>query len=273
MADRISILIVEDNIEFGNLVSERISFEDGFEVAGLARDGFQAIDMIMALKPDVVILDIVMPNLDGIGVLERIAEMKLEHKPIFVMLSAVGQDIFIQKSIALGAEYYVLKPFEVGLLLSRIKEIYVKNREEALSRKKVTEMPNLLKENTSNNMINLEMEVTNLIRGIGIPPHMHGYQYLREAIIHTVNSNEPFTSVTKVIYPTVAEKFSTTPQGVERSIRNAIGSAWINGNMDTIDSLFGYKADHRNEKPTNSEFIAKLADKIKIDKQVSGPKK
>lgn len=264
MKERISVLIADDNIEFGDLLNDYINQEGDLHVVGIARDGLNALEMIKKLEPDVVILDIIMPNLDGIGVLEKITQVQLNKKPLFLMLSAVGQDIFIQKAITLGAEYYMVKPFDVEVLVSRVRQLYKEKRiyanNQIIAFSKFDQSTALRPEPVRN----LELEVTNLMHEVGIPTHMSGYQYIREAILQTVNNAKVFNSITKVLYPKVAERFGTTPQKVERAIRNAIESAWSRGNPDSIDSLFGYTINYSKGKPTNSEFIAMMADKVRV---------
>jgi two-component system response regulator (stage 0 sporulation protein A) len=266
MKNEISVLITDDNIEFGDILNDYLNQTEGINVAGIARDGLQALEKIKELKPDVVILDVIMPNLDGIGVLEKLSTMQNVRRPIFIMLSAIGQDIFIQQAMSLGAEYYIVKPFSVEVLISRIKQLYRESCVTSFNEGKsyVKKAPsNMLKhpENTND----IEVQVTYMMRDIGIPPHMAGYQYIREAIVQTVNNSKVFGSITKVLYPSVAQKFNTTPQKVERAIRNAIESAWARGNPDSIDTLFGYTINYSKGKPTNSEFIAMLADKVRIN--------
>lgn len=272
MKGEISVLIADDNFEFGELLREQLIKEQDIDVVGVARDGVQAIESISELKPDVIILDIIMPNLDGIGVLEKISKAQLAYKPIFIMLSAIGHDAFIQNAITLGAEYYLVKPFDIEVLISRIREMFKERKSlyftnENNNRKKES------KSSKSNSYsytpyfsgpFDLEAEVTHIMRDVGIPAHMSGYQFLREAIIQTINDPRMFTSVTKILYPSVASKYNTTPQKVERSIRNAIESAWTRGNHDSLDSLFGYTINYNKGKPTNSEFIAMMADQVKI---------
>jgi len=264
MIDEISILIADDNIEFGDLLNEHISKESDINVVGVARDGIKAVEMIKQLSPDIVILDIIMPNLDGIGVLERMQKLQLEKKPLFIILSAIGQDIFVQRAIILGAEYYIVKPFDIDILISRIRQIHKDNSRSALLYTKMFSKSMLPNFRQKEQEIDLELEVTNLIHDVGIPPHMTGYQYIREAILQTVNNTKLFSSITKVLYPEVAKKFSTSPQKVERAIRNAIECAWVRGNQDSIDSMFGYTVNYSKGKPTNSEFIAMMADKLRI---------
>lgn len=272
MVEKISILIVDDNIEFGNLLNEYLGQHQDIHVAGVARDGLEAIDMIKSKNPDVVILDIVMPNLDGIGVLERVSDLKLAKRPIFVVLSAVGQDMFTQKAMALGAEYYMVKPCDIEVLLARIRDIYkekcaIQNTKFFKSEPAASRLPKPLKPVQAEP--DLELEVTNIMHAVGIPPHMIGYQYLREAIIQSSKSPRAFTSVTKILYPEVAKKFESTPQKVERAIRNAIESAWARGKTGQNPSIFGGQINFSKDKPTNSEFIAMMSDRIKIELKIN----
>ena len=271
MENKITVLIVDDNTEFRELLGNYMSRYDDIQVLGTAADGFEAVKLIKELDPDIVLLDIVMPNLDGIGVLEKIQELGLKKKPLFVMLTAIGQDIFIQKAITLGAEYYLVKPFSVDILVSRVRQIYNEKNMSAFSDsntinriaavRTVNDEAGTLPEPRTDRQ--LEAEVTNLIHLIGIPPHIAGYQFIREAIIQSVANTEIFSSITKVLYPSVARKFKTTPQRVERAIRNAIESAWSKKTPEELEALFGNRNKGLKGKPTNSEFINMAANKIK----------
>ncbi|MCX7843097.1 MAG: sporulation transcription factor Spo0A [Clostridia bacterium] len=255
MSDTISVLIADDNSNFANLLAGYLEKEPDMKVAGMAKDGLEAIELIQSLLPDIVILDIIMPNLDGIGVLEKLKDLELEKKPQIIMLSAVGQDVFIQKAVALGSEYYIVKPFDVDILISRVRQVYKERLKDiTINAKPVKKTTSACAGPVKNFQqgFDLEIEVTNLMRQEGIPAHVSGYQYIREAIIIAVNNERVFNSVTKVLYPSVAAIFDTTPQKVERGIRVAIENAW------------GRKSN-RKEKPTNSEFIAMLADKIRMN--------
>lgn len=265
MNDEISVLIADDNIEFGNLLNKHLSQEEDIRVLGIARDGIEAYDMIVAMKPDIVVLDIIMPNLDGIGVLERLAEVNLERRPLFIVLTAIGQDIFIQKAISLGAEYYIVKPFDINVLITRIRQVYHDEKLSAFTQTSLASKVTLDNSRQPDQNLNIEIEVTNMMHEIGIPPHMSGYQFIREAIMMTIDNSKLFNSITKVLYPSVAEKYGSTPQKVERAIRNAIESAWERGNPDSVDTLFGYTVNYSKGKPTNSEFIAMIADKVRIN--------
>jgi two-component system, response regulator, stage 0 sporulation protein A len=269
MIQEISVLLADDNIEFGNLLNKYLSQQEDIRIVGVARDGIEAYDMIIELMPDVVVLDIIMPNLDGIGVLEKLSSVELKRRPLFIVLTAIGQDIFIQKAITLGAEYYIVKPFDINVLVSRIRQIYNDEKVSSFSHNKVLTKVSAENVKQPNQSFDLEVEVTNMMHEIGIPPHMSGYQYIREAIMMTVNNSKVFSSITRVLYPAVAEKYSSSSQKVERAIRNAIESAWERGHPDSIDTLFGYTVNNSKGKPTNSEFIAMIADKVRINMEQS----
>ncbi len=268
MKKRISVLLVDDNIEFCNLLNEYISEYEDIHIIGIARDGIEAIEMIDVFKPDVVLLDIVMPNLDGIGVLEKFAKKHNKTKPMFIIISAIGQDAFIKKAILLGAEYYIVKPFDVGILVSRIRQMFTEKYIPPISSGGIRKLESesiAKKEPEPENT--LEIAVTSMMLNAGIPPHIIGYRYVREAVIQMLSDDyKAFNSITKVIYPAVAEKFNTTAQKVERSIRNAIDSAWDRmkqNRQDTINSSEIYW--HKKTKPTNFEFIATLADMVRVN--------
>lgn len=263
MKDKISVLIADDNFEFGDLLNKLISRYDDICVVGVARDGLQTIDMVNSLSPDIVILDIIMPNLDGIGVLEKISVMELKKKPQFVILSAIGQERSIQKAIELGVEYYIVKPFDIDVLVLRIRQIYQDKQKFQFSCIKNTYRHEIADEEQTEPVLELEVEVTKLMYEEGIPPNLSGYQYIREAIIQTVNNSKSFNPVTKVLYPEIACKYNTTPQKVERSIRNAIKIAWDRKNPHFI-SNFPAIVKKSKSRPTNSEFIAVMADRVRL---------
>ena len=243
-------------------------------VVGRAKDGNEALDMISSLMPDVILLDVIMPHLDGIGVLEQINMIKMNKKPICIMLSAVGQDKITRRAIELGAEYYVVKPFDIDLLITRIREL--KNYKPAqvnnfISRESTFNAPTSksqyidLKNMSSNKDDSIEALVTNIIHEVGVPAHIKGYQYLREAIIMVINDIDVINQITKCLYPQIAEKFHTTPSRVERAIRHAIEVAWGRGQQDVVENIFGYTVSAAKGKPTNSEFIAMISDKLRLE--------
>ncbi len=226
--EKIKILIADDNYEFGNTLKNFLNSDSELEVIGMVGDGEEAYDQIIATKPDVVLLDVIMPHLDGLGVLEKLSKISLGKNPIYIMVSAVGQDKITQKAIALGADYYVVKPFDISVLIDRIKEIKNYNPEElkremAGSRELKSQYIQVSKKDEREN---LEALVTNMIHEVGVPAHIKGYQFLREAIIMVVNNINVINQITKELYPEIAQKYSTTPSRVERAIRHAIEVAW-----------------------------------------------
>ena len=267
MKEKITVLIADDNQEFSRTLATYLGNQEDMEIIGIAKDGLEAVDLIKEKAPDVAILDVIMPHLDGLGVLERVnSSSNLNKKPICIMLSAVGQDKITQKAISLGAEYYMVKPFDIELLLQRIREIknFRPNGSNNLIVREPKKTPYITVKSTKVED-NLEALVTNIIHGVGVPAHIKGYQYLREAIIMVVNDIEVINQITKSLYPQIAQKFGTTPSRVERAIRHAIEVAWGRGEVDLMQNIFGYTVSAAKGKPTNSEFIAMIADKLRLE--------
>ena len=266
--DKITVLISDDNKEFATTLSNYLENDGTIQVVGMAKDGEEALSIISTIKPDIVLLDVIMPHLDGLGVLERMNTMRLENPPICIMLSAVGQDKITQKAIALGAQYYVVKPFDIEVLRKRIKELkyYQPSNNKGSfivkeSKAQYIDIPH----NEKKNEDSLEALVTNIIHEVGVPAHIKGYQYLREAIMMVVNDIDIINQITKQLYPDIAQKYHTTPSRVERAIRHAIEVAWGRGDQQTVEKIFGYTISAAKGKPTNSEFIAMIADKLRLE--------
>lgn len=267
------ILIADDNRDFSDILSEFIDRQEDMEVIDVAGNGEEACILIEQHVPDIVILDVIMPYLDGIGVLEKVQEMDLKKRPIFVMLSAVGQDKITERALALGAEYYIVKPFDMNTLLNRIRQLKTmsstsKSNSTIVNANLSASRAFLPKAKPMPTAHTLETEVTSVIHEIGVPAHIKGYQYLRDAIIMVINDMDILNSITKQLYPNIAKQYNTTPSRVERAIRHAIEVAWSRGKMDTIDKLFGYTVNNGKGKPTNSEFIALIADRLRLEMQV-----
>ena len=235
--EKLSVAIADDNEIMLQLLGDIIESDDELNVVGTAKDGEEAYRVIKTKEPDIVLLDIVMPKLDGLGVLSRVNKDKtIKKHPAFIMISAIGQDRITEDAINMGASYYIMKPFDNDMIIDRIKRI--KNRS----------VPGM-----------------EIIHEIGVPAHIKGYQYLRDAIVMSVNDMEMLNSITKILYPTIAKKYQTTSSRVERAIRHAIEVAWSRGKMDTIDEMFGYTIHNGKGKPTNSEFIALITDRIRLE--------
>lgn len=264
---KINVIIVDDNREFCNILNDYLSKEQDILVTGIAKDGLEALKLIEEKRPDVVILDVIMPHLDGLGVLEGLNGMNFEPMPRVIILSAVGQDKIVQRALVLGADYYIIKPFNMQILIERIRQM--SNNGVLADEAKKTSQSSEGRRDTNhipqpNTTLDLEIEITEIIREVGIPPHIKGYVFLREAITMVVNDIKLLSSVTKELYPSIGDKFNTTPSRVERAIRHSIEVAFSRGQVDTITKLFGYTINSKKGKPTNAEFIAMVADKLRL---------
>ena len=273
---KISVLIADDNKEFCSILNDYLLNQKDIVVTGIAKDGREALELIVERKPDLVILDIIMPHLDGLGVLEKLNTMDLEKTPRIIILSAVGQDKITQQAITLGADYYTVKPFDMEVFTKRIREMFnsAPTIQESSAQSNRVSYPTtssyiLTSEPKSKTPVDLETEITNIIHEIGVPAHIKGYMYLREAITMVVNDMELLSAVTKELYPSIAKKYKTTASRVERAIRHVIEVAWGRGQIEAINKLFGYTVHNDKGKPTNSEFIAIIADKLRLKNKVS----
>jgi len=255
MKVRMKLLIVDDNLVFSTMLSEYASTKENVVSVEVARNGIEALEKIEKFKPDVVILDLIMPQLDGIGVLERLANVKEYDKPIFVILSAIGQDSYVKRAMSLGASYYMVKPFDVDLLITRVYNLYY---DRTTSNKE--SMNGYLTAKISSE--HLEADIARCLHKLAIPPNLSGYRFLKEAIKLSVKDENIFKSVTKLLYPKIADNCFSSSQKVERSIRNAIEHAWKNQTNDFREHLFGYL----NCKPSNSQFISTIVESIKSGK-------
>lgn len=260
--NKTKVVIADDNREFSDILTRFISSHDEFQVVGVAKDGIEALEVINREKPDVLILDIIMPHLDGLEVLERLNNASDGSFPKVIVLSAVGQDKITQRAIELGAHYYVVKPFDFQVFIKRLRqiagmEVNIINVKESID--------TFASGKPMASEKNLESQITRIIHEIGIPAHIKGYLYLREAISMVIEDMDFLGAITKELYPNIALKFNTTPSRVERAIRHAIEVAWTRGKIDTINKLFGYTINNNKGKPTNSEFIALIADKLRLE--------
>lgn len=258
----LKIVIADDNQDFNELLSSFLDNEPDFEVVGAALNGRETIELVQEKKPDVLLLDIIMPHLDGIGVLEEMVRQPLDPRPQVIMLTAFGHENITQKAVELGAAYYILKPFGMDVLAERIRQL---NFGSPVKR---ATPPTDAAVRSSRKKFPLEEEVTDVLHQIGIPAHIKGYLYLRNAIIMVVEEIELLGAITKILYPRIAESYDTTPSRVERAIRHAIEVAWSRNNADIIRKFFGYTINIEKGKPTNSEFIAMVADRIRLNNKV-----
>lgn len=263
LKEKIKVLIADDNKDFVNILKDYFVQQDDIAVVGKAFNGLETLELISSELPEIVLLDIIMPHLDGLGVLEKLAEDKdLTSRPKVIMLTAFGQEAMARKAMQLGADYFILKPFDLETLANRIRQLA-----KGLS-VKTTGLKTELYRQPLIRSRNLDLEVTNIIHQMGVPAHIKGYQYLREAILLVIKDVGLLSAVTKELYPTIAEEYETTPSRVERAIRHAIELAWDRGNVDLMNKFFGYTINIERGKPTNSEFIAMISDKLRMEAKV-----
>ena len=256
METKIRVLIADPNEDLRLLLKDTLEAEEDMEVAATAADGAEALRLIAEERPDVVLLELVLPKLDGFGVLRKLSETP--NAPAVLVLTGFVNARVMAESAELGAAYFMSKPCEPSDLTIRIRQLTRAAKKPTLVR---SAEPGVRAES------NLETEVTEIIHEIGVPAHIKGYQYLREAIILTINDMDAINAVTKILYPEVAKKFSTTPSRVERAIRHAIEVAWDRGDVETLQRFFGYTVSGIRGKPTNSEFIAMIADHLALRKK------
>ena len=261
--EHLSVAIADDNQKILDLLGDIISTDKDLELVGKAKNGEEMCQIIKDRQPDGVLLDLIMPKMDGRTVMEQVNQShNAEKRPYFIVVTAVGQERITEDAFNKGANYYVMKPFNNEMLLDRIKS--VRKMFRGYDRKEESRTG----ENTQAG--SLENRVTNMLHEIGIPAHIKGYHYLRDAIIMAVNDMDVLNAITKILYPTVAKKYQTTSSRVERAIRHAIEVAWSRGKLDTLDELFGYTVSTGKGKPTNSEFIALIADTIQLEYKHGG---
>ncbi|MBN6205275.1 sporulation transcription factor Spo0A [Ralstonia pickettii] len=256
--ESISVCLVDDNQELVTLMEDYFEDQEDIEVIGTASNGKDCIEMLDVLEPDILILDIIMPHIDGIAVLSQLRTMELKKRPQVIMLTAFGQEEVMKKAVEYGASYFILKPFDLDHLAEQIRTIKSNTGYKTKT----------VKPKKADKKQNLEASITNIIHEIGVPAHIKGYMYLREAITMVYNDIELLGSITKILYPEIAKKFNTTASRVERAIRHAIEVAWSRGNIDSISALFGYTINLSKAKPTNSEFIAMVADRLRLEHKV-----
>ena len=247
--DKITTVLIADNSEeFCTQLKAALQQSQGFGVVGTASDGEQVLRILQERKVDVLVLDMMLPKRDGIGVLKALAAM--DRKPVTLATSGFVTEYVASAAAGLGVRYLMLKPCDIEAVVERLEEIRGSTRERQTVSRRVDN--------------NIETMVTNIIHEIGVPAHIKGYQYLREAIIIAVKDMDVINAITKVLYPQVAKTFQTTPSRVERAIRHAIEVAWDRGDLDTLQRFFGYTVSNTKGKPTNSEFIALIADKLQL---------
>lgn len=256
MNHKIKVLIADSDKDFCILLGDAMKKEESIEVVGTVGDGKKTLEWIESKKPDVVIMDLILPGLDGLSVIHKAEEGISENRPVFFIVSAFSSDETTAECAALGVNYFLRKPVDLTSLIERIcqcsKPAFLQNQ------------PNQAMDKD----LEIELRVTNIIHEIGVPAHIKGYQYLREAIMMTVKDMEAINAITKILYPTVAKRYKTTSSRVERAIRHAIEVAWDRGDVETLQNFFGYTVSGVKGKPTNSEFISMIADRLRLQMKV-----
>ncbi len=272
------IMIVDDNKQYAEMVASYLRSKEDIDVIGVAHDGFECIELLRNEIPDILLLDMMMKHIDGIGVLERIRHMSCQPKVI--MLTALADERMVERALLKGAADYLLKPFDLECLYERIVDIgrsdygYVMHQqkynynsscdmmvgESAAVYQSGIKMGRIEKQRKP-----IEIEITTLLHDMGVPTHVKGYQYLRDALLRTLANPQLLECVTKELYPKIAEKYNTTPSRVERAIRHAIELAWDRGNVDLMTEYFGYTINQEKGKPTNNAFIATVTDRIRLN--------
>lgn len=260
--DKLNVALADDNEEIVELLSDVCSLDEDIQIVGKAANGTDIYEIIKEKEPDVVLMDLIMPKLDGFSVMDKVNHDKSIKKiPKFIIVTAIGKDDIANDAFVLGAYYYIRKPFDTETVLNQLKFIKDKRQYKTPEAGRMLAYGQKIRKEEKS----LESTVTEMIHEIGIPAHIKGYQYLRDAIMMSVNDMEMLNSITKLLYPTIAKKNRTTSSRVERAIRHAIEVAWSRGKIDTIDELFSYTINNGKGKPTNSEFIALIADKIRLE--------
>lgn len=272
----LNVAIADDNEKMLDILGEIINSEKEMTLVGKARNGEEACQIIRNKNPDIVLLDLIMPRMDGLTVMDAInRDRGMKKYPKFIIITAIGQENVTEDAFRKGANYYVMKPFSNESLVERIKDLYspsIKHANVFPMSIETGKMEDVRRETESRNeeikeeerVQELEEYVTHMLHEIGIPAHIKGYHYLRDGIMMAIDDMDVLNAITKVLYPTVAKKNQTTASRVERAIRHAIEVAWSRGKLDTIDELFGYTVNTGKGKPTNSEFIALIADTIRL---------
>jgi two-component system response regulator (stage 0 sporulation protein A) len=255
---KIKIGIAEDNLEFCQVLRDYLESYPDLAVTAVANDGLEALEILRTSPLDLLLLDMIMPKLDGIAVLERIKTMK--NRPKIVILSAFGHEEITRKAVELGADYFIVKPFDLQILVQRIREVC-----GAQPQSEYNYFSPLARQEAQT-----EREVTDILQKLKIPPHFKGYTYLRKAILLCVKEPGLINEVTKKLYPRIAEEYNSTPNRVERSMRFAIETAWSKGEIEYLHELMGHVVDEKKGKPTNVSFIAKISDKIRLNHKLRG---
>jgi two-component system response regulator (stage 0 sporulation protein A) len=261
MNNNLKVVIADASDEYRTLLRDILSGEGDITVVGSAGDGAETLKLVEENRPDVLLLDFILSGIDGLGVMEKInALMPEDSRPCIFIISSFSGERAINEASAMGAAYFMHKPCDVATLCSRIRSIAGKPKGAPVQKP-------IQSSGRSRREMSLEAHVTDILHEIGVPAHIKGYQYLRTSIVMAAEDMDVINAVTKVLYPTVGKKYSTTPSRVERAIRHAIEVAWDRGDIEVLQKYFGYTVSNIKGKPTNSEFIAMIADKINLERE------
>lgn len=259
---QLNVAIGDDNERILEMLGGLVKGDKELNLVGKATNGEEMCQIIKNSEPDVVLLDLIMPKMDGFCVMESVSKNKnLKKIPQFIIITAIGQDRITEEAFRRGASYFIMKPFDNETVLRQIKSVQQGSNYESEKSRTIPAITNNVREES------LESRITSLIHDIGIPAHIKGYHYLRDSIMMAVGDMDVLNAITKILYPTIAKTHKTTSSRVERAIRHAIEVAWSRGNIDVLDDLFGYTVSTGKGKPTNSEFIAMVADTIRLEQK------
>ena len=253
----IKVILVDDNTELRRAMRVAIERQEGMLVASECASGLEALEALGKTQVDVVVLDVIMPQMDGYSFLEEMNRQALEHPPQVIVVSALGREDFIMRAVEMGARYYMIKPIEMSDLISRIRDVCVRG----------AAVPDTLRLSSASHVPSLDEKLASLFLTIGIPVHIKGYAFLREAVKMVVDCPDMINRITKELYPGIGKRFNTSASKVERAIRHAIEVAWSRGRIDTLNKVFGCRVATREDKPTNGEFIAMIADKMALEQR------
>ncbi len=256
--EKIRVMLADDNQSILRLLTDYLSKKEEIELVAAVSDGTEITGAVEAHGPDILVMDIIMPRKDGFMALEELSRMEEVRRPKVIVLTGLSRDDFIMRAIRLGASYYMVKPFDLHLLYNRILEVAGEGRETVLEA-----MPEMQPESA-------DEQVVNLFLTLGIPAHIKGYAYLREAVHMVMQDRSLLSCITKELYPGIARRFDTSASKVERAMRHAIEVAWSRGRLDTVNKMYGYKLFDPMDKPTNGEFISCVSEKIKGTKSIAG---
>lgn len=261
----IKLMIAVNSRDEGKKLLEYFGQKQEIEVIGVEYNGQGAYDRILQSKPDIVLMNMILPELDGLGIMEKLMEnLEMPKLPRIIIVSAVDNPVIMDCACQAGADYYVMKPYRLETLYNRILQLYKPSREKGVQGLRSYETRQIRNQDTMDADAYLETEITNVMRRIGVPAHIKGYQYIRTGIIMAVHDIAVLNYITKLLYPTIAKQYNTTATSVERAIRHAIEVAWSRGDTEVLQEIFGCTISSERGKPTNSEFIAQIADKYRL---------